>query len=115
MAVTYVNQGKLIAITAGANQEIDNGNPATGGTPVMRVRAIRWVHTTGAAVAHNAQILDASGGNVLWEDVVDISASGEFVRESVYPNGLELHAGSTGLFATVDSGTLYLYLGGGRD
>jgi hypothetical protein len=112
MAVTFRNN--YIEITAGANQSIASGDISAGGFTQLRVRKIRWVAASGAVVGHNAQILDDSGGNVIWEAVVTaIGAGGEFQTESDFVQGFDLRATDlTGLRATVDSGVLYIYLGG---
>jgi hypothetical protein len=112
MAVTFDNN--IIRVTAGANQNIVTGVLSAGGFDQLRIRKIRWVATSGASVGHNAQILDDSAGDVIWEDVaVAVGAGGEYVSSDDFDNGFDLRVNdSTGLHATVDSGVLYIYLGG---
>lgn len=95
-------------------------DPQLGGMPRMRVRQFRWVGVTsgGGAVGNDCQIRDNTGGDILWADVVTaVGAGGEFSQTSSFDGeGFEfrpLPAGS-GLHLTIDSGTLYVYLGGSR-
>lgn len=96
---------------------ITAADAAAGGSPRVRIRKTRWLGTAGT-VGDNCQIRDNTGGNILWEDIVTAVAAGnEFVQETSFDSeGFELRAVPTGsgLHLTIDSGTLYLYLGGGR-
>jgi hypothetical protein len=107
MAVTFDNN--IIRITAGAAQSIVTGNLAAGGMDQLRVRKLRWV-SPGAGAGDNCQIFDDAAGDIIWESVADAA---NFVDDSDFDNGFDLRANDlTGLTATVDSGVLYIYLGG---
>ena len=111
MAVTVTEN--VIFITAGAAQLVQTADVRAGGSSRLRVRAIRWVDRVVGVAGENAQILDDSAGNILWEAVRPGTA--EFQIETQFPDGFEFRAADiTGIHATVDSGILYLYLGGGR-
>lgn len=110
MAVTF--DENVIRITAdAAEQSIASGDIAAGGFSPLRVRKIRWIVASGAVAGDNAQILDDTTGDVLWESVA--TQADQFVDESDYETGFDFWPDDlTGLRAVVDRGTLYIYLGG---
>ena len=108
MAVTFDNN--IIRITAGAAQSIVTGDISAGGMDQLRVRKLRWV-VASATAGDNCQIFDDAAGDIIWESVA--TATAPFQDESDFDNGFDLRANDlTGLTATVDSGVLYIYLGG---
>lgn len=110
MAVTFKHN--VVVITAGADQEIASGDQSIGGSPTLRLMGLRWVTTAAPTQGDNCQLIDDSSGTVLWEAVAPSTA--QVNLETIFPNGFDFKAADlTGLRATVDSGTLYLYLGGG--